>query len=84
MRRPINVKSPNNITNWQMRFNSAFKGLISLRLGIQELFHKARMHSLRQGVATNSLRVRNVVAEEVVVWSALMNDRSAAREIGTC
>jgi hypothetical protein len=28
MRGPINVKSPNNITNWQMRFNSAFKGLI--------------------------------------------------------
>jgi hypothetical protein len=28
MRGPINVKSPNNITNWQMRFNSAFKGLM--------------------------------------------------------
>jgi hypothetical protein len=28
MRGPINVKSPNNITSWQMRFNSAFKGLI--------------------------------------------------------
>jgi hypothetical protein len=27
MRGPINVKSPNNITNWQMRINSAFKGL---------------------------------------------------------
>jgi hypothetical protein len=27
MRGPINVKSPNNITNWQMIFNSAFKGL---------------------------------------------------------
>jgi hypothetical protein len=27
MRGPINVKSLNNITNWQMRFNSAFKGL---------------------------------------------------------
>jgi hypothetical protein len=27
MHLPINVKSPNNITNWQMRFNSAFKGL---------------------------------------------------------
>jgi hypothetical protein len=24
----INVKSPNNIRKWQMRFNSAFKGLI--------------------------------------------------------
>jgi hypothetical protein len=29
MHGPINVKSPNNITKWQMGFNSAFKGLIS-------------------------------------------------------
>jgi hypothetical protein len=27
MHGPINVKSPNNIAKWQMRFNSAFKGL---------------------------------------------------------
>ena len=25
---PINVKSPNNISEWQMGFNSAFKGLM--------------------------------------------------------
>jgi len=25
---PINVKSPNNISEWQMGFNSAIKGLI--------------------------------------------------------
>jgi len=25
----INVKSPNNISEWQMGFNSAFKGLTS-------------------------------------------------------
>jgi hypothetical protein len=24
---PINVKSPNNISKWQMGFNTAFKGL---------------------------------------------------------
>jgi hypothetical protein len=24
---PVNVKSPNNISKWQMGFNSAFKGL---------------------------------------------------------
>ena len=24
---PLNVKSPNNISKWQMGFNSAFKGL---------------------------------------------------------
>ena len=28
---PINVKSPNNISKWQMGFNSVFKGLNSLR-----------------------------------------------------
>jgi hypothetical protein len=28
MHGPINVKSPNNISKWQMRFNSAFKELI--------------------------------------------------------
>jgi hypothetical protein len=27
MHGPINVKSPNNTTKWQMGFNSAFKGL---------------------------------------------------------
>ena len=25
---PINVKSPNNISEWQMGFNSAYKGFI--------------------------------------------------------
>jgi hypothetical protein len=28
MQLPINVKSPNNISKWQMGFNSAFKGLM--------------------------------------------------------
>jgi hypothetical protein len=27
MHGPINLKSPNNISKWQMGFNSAFKGL---------------------------------------------------------
>jgi hypothetical protein len=27
MHGPINVKSPNNISEWQMEFNSAFEGL---------------------------------------------------------
>jgi hypothetical protein len=30
---PINVKSPNNISKWQMGFNSAFKGLRVRALG---------------------------------------------------
>jgi hypothetical protein len=29
MHLPINVKSPNNFRKWQMKFNSAFKGLTS-------------------------------------------------------
>jgi hypothetical protein len=30
MHGPINVKSPNNISKWQMGFNSAFKGLMTV------------------------------------------------------
>jgi hypothetical protein len=30
MNLPIKVKSPNNISKWQMEFNSAFKGLTTL------------------------------------------------------
>jgi hypothetical protein len=32
MHGPINVKSPNNISEWQMRFNSEFKGLMKVKL----------------------------------------------------
>jgi hypothetical protein len=32
MHGPINVKSPNNISEWQMGLNSAFKGLKVLRV----------------------------------------------------
>jgi hypothetical protein len=28
MHGPINIRSPNDISKWQMGFNSAFKGLI--------------------------------------------------------
>jgi hypothetical protein len=30
MHGPMNVKFPNNISKWQMEFNSAFKGLTEL------------------------------------------------------
>jgi len=33
----INVKSPNNISEWQMGFNSAFKGLTMSLYGIRRL-----------------------------------------------
>jgi hypothetical protein len=33
MHGPINVKSPNNPSKWQMGFNSAFKGLMKLLKG---------------------------------------------------
>jgi hypothetical protein len=34
---PINVKSPNNISEWQMGFNSVFKGLITSVVHWQKL-----------------------------------------------
>jgi hypothetical protein len=35
MHGPINVKSPNNTSKWQMGFNSAFKGLIFTALKVK-------------------------------------------------
>jgi hypothetical protein len=32
----INVKYPNNISKWQMEFNSAFKGLMVGGLGVED------------------------------------------------
>jgi hypothetical protein len=40
MHLPINVKSPNNISKWQVGFNSAFKGLIS----VEKVFDDAVRH----------------------------------------
>jgi hypothetical protein len=35
--RPIKVKSPNNTSKWQMRFNSAFKGLKFVKIAFYAL-----------------------------------------------
>jgi hypothetical protein len=42
MHGPINVKSLNNTSKWQMGFNSAFKGLIDLRLAPSPLWNVTR------------------------------------------
>jgi hypothetical protein len=34
MHGPINVKSPNNTSKWQMGFSSAFKGLMRLLFSV--------------------------------------------------
>jgi hypothetical protein len=34
MHGPINVKSPNNTSKWQMGFNSAFKGLMLVKANV--------------------------------------------------
>jgi len=43
---PINVKSPNNISEWQMGFNSAFKGLIKLHSILSYTFLSQLSNSL--------------------------------------
>jgi hypothetical protein len=42
MHGPINVKSPNNISKWQMGFNSAFKGLIKFIFGRKRIDYKEK------------------------------------------
>jgi hypothetical protein len=56
MHGPISVKSRNNTSKWQMGFNSAFKGLITLTSG---------SHGLR----LSSLAGTGGVPLNVVVWA---------------
>jgi hypothetical protein len=66
MHLPINVKSPNNISKWQMEFNSAFKGLnkedfgtaiviMYLRVGTDQQGSNGEMSDPCKGVAISNL-----------------------------
>jgi hypothetical protein len=67
---PINVKSPNNISKWQMGFNSAFKGLILKALknhynnNKKRLQHHGRRH-LEQYVFDTFVPVVCVLTMEI-------------------
>jgi hypothetical protein len=53
MHRPINVKSPNNTSKWQMGFNSAFKELrIFLESGGSRFFLNLVPCTLLRGVTS--------------------------------
>jgi hypothetical protein len=57
MHEPINIKSPNNTSKWQMGFNSAFKGLREFAAG---LFSERSEHSARyQTVFLKHIQIRN-------------------------
>jgi hypothetical protein len=52
MHGPINVKSPNNTSKWQMGFNSAFKGLNKITNNFNLVNEKTLAH--RKAVASNT------------------------------
>jgi hypothetical protein len=47
MHGPINVKSPNNISKWQMGFNSAFEGL----KGAEEISLNAKKQTQTESIS---------------------------------
>jgi hypothetical protein len=63
MHEPINVKSPNNTSKWQMVFNSAIKGLRKAYLeggGWHNLFEKIRTDSVMHRAALSCKERQNV------------------------
>jgi hypothetical protein len=53
MHGPINVKSPNNISKWQMGFNSAFKGLMGINSEIGVFLDTCQQFSVLLKVYAN-------------------------------
>ena len=56
---PINVKFPNNISEWQMEFNSAFKGLILSDFNYTSIF----LADFRKILTFNLTKIRPVGVE---------------------
>jgi hypothetical protein len=63
---PINIKSPNNISKWQMGFNSAFKGLIIVR-------HTSDIYTEWKRV--NPLQTAYILSKAILVVYFQMNQR---------
>jgi hypothetical protein len=57
MNGPINVKSPKNISKWQMGFNSAFKGLTEHSPYSLLVRHLEETLSNRRGLAPSIQRI---------------------------
>jgi hypothetical protein len=59
MHGPINVKSPNNTSKWQMGFNSAFKGLKTRLINYP-------VTNCRKSNMKNVKREKNIIRKDVV------------------
>jgi hypothetical protein len=60
MHEPINVKSPNNISKWQIGFNSAFKGLNLVNLQTVTIPEAACIQLRRRTPKDEQGNVRNI------------------------
>ena len=68
MHGPINVKSPNNTSKWQMGFNSAFRGLkptgyvMHQQFNIQQLYALATLYLCVLYLSENKQRLVSLTA----------------------
>jgi hypothetical protein len=79
MHGPINVKSPNSISKWQMGFNSAFKRLnaelnpichLLTLLGAHPIFHISRI-TVKTGDTGHEVLIKNPHSDTNVSFSLL-------------
>jgi hypothetical protein len=68
MHGPINVKTPNNTSKWQMGFNSAFKGLI-LKYPIKVLWPLQRQKRSPKIVELLQEITANLYRKQGLAWS---------------
>jgi hypothetical protein len=68
MHGPINVKSPNNSSKWQMRFNSAFKGLTGFVASYSR--HELWPELLRSHENRNVINLMFIVMTRIFIVSA--------------
>ena len=71
---PINVKSPNNISEWQMGFNSAFKGLRNFHFLDHDKIRKHDFTKMKAIQVTHLLFGRLINKLELLKPESNLND----------
>jgi hypothetical protein len=78
MHGPINVRSPNNTSKWQMEFNSAFKGLITTDNNTSaEINIRTALANRSYFGLVNILKAKNINRKYKVIIYETLNKTSA-------
>jgi hypothetical protein len=84
MHGPINVQSPNNISKWQMGFNSAFKWLRRMRWAekVARMGNKRGAYGVLEGTLTERDHSRDLCINRMIILKQTVKESAGVERRG--